>query len=98
MKPPAPRPGKRAGAELGVLRLVARSATVRCGRCRGLMYRIQLRDWGGGRGQDGCDALQCVVCGDIIDQVIARNRQCSGQATAVRQKTREGRSRFAMTL
>lgn len=89
---------ERIGSGFGVRRQVVWPVSVHCGRCRGLMYRIQLRDWGGGRGQDGCDALQCVVCGDIIDQVIARNRQCSGQATAVRQKTREGRPRFAMTL
>lgn len=83
---------------LGVRLRVVWSASVHCGRCRGLTYRIQLRDWGGGLGQDSRDALQCIACGDIIDQVIAKNRRCSGQPHMVRQKTREGRPRVAMAL
>jgi len=83
---------------LGVRRQVVWSASVHCGRCRGLMYRIQLRDWGGGLGQDSCDALQCIACGDIIGQVIATNRRYSRQPHAVRRKTREGRRRIAMAL
>lgn len=98
LRPKASCRRKRAGTGLGVQGRGVWPAAEHCGRCRGLMYRIQLRDWGGGRGQDGCDALQCMVCGDIIDQVIARNRRCSGQATVVRRKTREGRPRIAMTL
>jgi hypothetical protein len=87
---------ERVGSGLGVRPQVAWPVSVHCGRCRGLMYRIQLRDWGGGRGQDGCDALQCIACGDIIDQVIARNRRCSGQPHVVRRKTHEGRPRVSM--
>mgnify|MGYP001576043596 CR=1 FL=1 len=89
---------ERAGSRLGVRPQVVWPVSVHCGRCRGLMYRIQLRDWGGGLGQDSCDALQCIACGDIIDQVIARNRRCSGQSRVVRRKTREGRRRIAMAL
>lgn len=62
---------------------VDRAASFHCGRCGGLMYRILLRDWGGSRGQDGCDALQCIACGDIIDPVIVKNRRCSGQPPIV---------------
>jgi len=83
---------------LGVRRQVVCSTSVHCGRCRGLMYRIQLRGWGGGRGLDGREALQGIACGDIIDQVIAKNRRCSGQPHMVRQRTREGRPRVAMAL
>lgn len=89
---------ERVGSGLGVRRQVFRPVSVHCGRCRGLMYRIQLRDWGGGRGQGSCDALQCIACGDIVDQVIARNRRCSEQSRAVRRKTREGRRRVAMAF
>jgi hypothetical protein len=92
--------GVREGIEsgLGARRQVVWPVSVHCGRCRGLMYRIQLRDWGGTRAQDSCDALQCIACGDIIDQVIARNRRCIGQPHAGRRKTREGRPRVAMTF
>ena len=89
---------ERVGSGRGVRRQVVRPVSVHCGRCRGLMYRIQLRDWGGGPGQDSCDALQCIACGDIVDQVIARNRRCSGQSRVVRRKTREGRRRIPMAL
>lgn len=73
-------------------------ASFHCGRCHGLMYRIQLRDWGGSRGQDGCDALQCIVCGDVIDPVIVKNRRDSEQSPMVRRKTRDGRPRVALAL
>lgn len=89
---------ERVESGFGVRRQVVWPASVHCGRCRGLMYRIQLRDWGGGRGQGSCDALQCIVCGDIIDPVIARNRRCSGQPHVVRRKTPEGRRRIARAL
>ena len=89
---------ERVGSGLGVRRQVVRPVSFHCGRCRGLMYRIQLRDWGGGRGQSSCDALQCIACGDIVDQVIQRNRRCSGQSRVVRRKTPEGRRRIARAL
>lgn len=89
---------EQVGSGLGVRRQVVWPVLVHCGRCRGLMYRIQLRDWDGGRGQDSCNALQCIACGDIVDQVIARNRRCSGQSRAVRRKTREERRRVAMAF
>jgi len=72
--------------------------SVRCGRCCGLLCRIQLRDWGGSRGQDGCDALQCIACGDIIDPVIVINRRRSSRAAMGCRKTREGRPRVALAL
>lgn len=98
MESERPLAQKRVESGLGVRRQVAWPAAVHCGRCRGLMYRIQLRDWGGSLGQNSCDALQCIACGDIIDPVIARNRRCSGQLHVVRRKTRVGRPRVAMAL
>lgn len=71
---------------------------IRCGRCCGLLCRIQLRDWGGSRGQDGCDALQCIACGDIIDPVIVKNRRRSSRPSTAHPKTREGRPRVAIVL
>lgn len=88
----------RVGSGLGAQRQAVWPGSVHCGRCRGLMYRIQLRDWGGGRGQYGCDALQCIACGDIIDPVIARNRRCFGQSRVVRRKTREVPRRVGMVV
>lgn len=73
--------------------LLTRTASIHCGRCHGLMYRILLRDWGGSRGQDGCDALQCIACGDIIDPVIMRNRRRVRQLPMVRRRAGEGRPR-----
>jgi hypothetical protein len=86
---------ERVEAGPGLRRPAARPAAVHCGRCRGLMYRIQLQDWGGGRGQGSGDALQCIACGDIIDPVIARNRRCSRPSRVARRKRRE---RVAMAL
>lgn len=62
------------------------------------MYPIQLRDWGGGRGADSYDALQCIACGDIVDPVIAKNRRCCRQPRAQGRKIREERPRGVMTL
>jgi hypothetical protein len=98
MESDRPHAHERVESGLGARRQVVWPVSVHCGRCRGLMYRIQLRDWGGTRAQDSCDALQCIACGDIIDQVIARNRRCIGQPHAGRRKTREGRPRVAMTF
>ena len=78
--------------------LVPWTALIHCGRCHGLLYRIQLRDWGGSRGQDGCDALQCITCGDIIDPVIVKNRRGFKPAPMVRRKTRDGRRQVALLL
>lgn len=50
-------------------------AASRCERCSGLLYWTELREWDGSRGQDSHGALQCILCGNIIDPVIVRNRQ-----------------------
>lgn len=93
-----PRGAQRMESRLPLRCLVTCTASIHCGRCHGLMYRIQLRDWGGSRGQDGCDALQCITCGDIIDPVIVKNRRGSKPSPMVRRKTHEGRPRIAMAL
>lgn len=46
-----------------------------CHRCQGLMWPVELRDWGGGLGYDCSDAWRCLVCGDIVDPVIEANRR-----------------------
>ncbi|MBZ5496142.1 MAG: hypothetical protein LAP85_07035 [Acidobacteriia bacterium] len=43
-----------------------------CHRCNGLMYRMELRD---SKGFERLKALVCVICGEIVDPVIAVNRQ-----------------------
>ena len=45
-----------------------------CHRCHNLMFSVELRDWGGGRGTDRSGAWQCFACGNIVDQVIHVNR------------------------
>jgi hypothetical protein len=46
-----------------------------CERCSGLLYWTELREWDGSRGQGHHGALQCIICGNIIDPVIVKNRQ-----------------------
>jgi hypothetical protein len=46
-----------------------------CSRCQGLMVEEELRDWAGGSGYDCFDAWRCLVCGEIVDQVIRSNRR-----------------------
>jgi hypothetical protein len=38
------------------------------------MVEEELRDWTGGRGYDCSDAWRCLMCGEIVDQVIRTNR------------------------
>lgn len=45
-----------------------------CHRCHGLMCPLELRDWAGGKVQDLSDALRCISCGEIVDQLIINNR------------------------
>ncbi len=42
-----------------------------CKRCSGLMYRMELRD---SKGFERLVAYVCVLCGEIVDPVIAVNR------------------------
>ena len=50
-------------------------AASHCERCSGLLYWTELREWDGSRGQDSHGALQCILCGNVIDPVIVKNRQ-----------------------
>lgn len=51
------------------------AAAPHCERCSGLLYWTELREWDGSRGQGHHGALQCIICGNIIDPVIVKNRQ-----------------------
>ena len=42
-----------------------------CQRCNGLMYPFELRDR---RAQGRAAGLVCLLCGEIVDPVIAGNR------------------------
>jgi len=44
---------------------------MKCHRCNGLMYRMELRDT---RGFDRLTAFVCIICGEILDSTIAVNR------------------------
>ncbi len=67
-----------------------------CTRCRGLMTREELRDWGGGKGNDWSSAFRCIPCGDIIDPVILKNRARGAGAATLRKKhtSRKKHTRF----
>jgi hypothetical protein len=69
---PEPRRGATVLPAWGV---VGEAAACRCERCSGLLYWTELREWDGSRGQDSHGALQCILCGNIIDPVIVKNRQ-----------------------
>ncbi|GMV50569.1 MAG: hypothetical protein NBKEAIPA_02502 [Nitrospirae bacterium] len=45
-----------------------------CHRCQSLMFPIDLRDWGGGPMHESPVAWRCFACGDIVDHLIAMNR------------------------
>lgn len=45
-----------------------------CRRCDNLMFPIGLQDWGGGHPPYDVEAWRCFACGDIVDQLIAENR------------------------
>jgi hypothetical protein len=45
---------------------------MRCRRCRGLMVKDRLYDLYDTQWQ--LNAWRCVACGDLLDQVILRNR------------------------
>jgi hypothetical protein len=61
------------------------SVAMICHRCQGLMTKEELRDWGGGRGNDWSPVFRCISCGDIIDRVILTNRERRGGAVMPRQ-------------
>jgi hypothetical protein len=42
-----------------------------CARCNGLMYRIDLLDK---QGHARIEAWVCLMCGEVLDPVILRNR------------------------
>ncbi len=57
-----------------------------CHRCKGLMCPAELRDWQSSAREDCFDALRCIVCGDIVDSVIIRNRIETGRGTLPRKE------------
>lgn len=58
-----------------------------CHRCRGFMYPVDLLEWASGSVRDEFHAWRCVACGEIIDCVIAQNRdRLRGRQRVGRQK------------
>lgn len=45
-----------------------------CHRCHGLMYPDDLLIGASGGVHDNVRAWRCVICGEIVDQVIVQNR------------------------
>jgi hypothetical protein len=59
-----------------------------CNRCEGLMCPIFLHDWESGTGHDHCRAFRCLVCGEIVDGLILRNRMEMREAKGGRLRSR----------
>jgi hypothetical protein len=78
------------GAQIGAV------AASRCERCSGLLYWTELREWDGSRGQDSHGALQCILCGNVIDPVIVKNRQRT--VASLRQSARSPSRRWRRIL
>lgn len=51
-----------------------------CKRCNGLMYPMELRDR---RSQARCGGYVCMMCGEVVDAVIAGNRTKTPQEIAL---------------
>ncbi|TKS57774.1 MAG: hypothetical protein EWM73_03736 [Nitrospira sp.] len=46
-----------------------------CGRCDGLMVDERICDWEVTEGDRCTDGYRCLLCGNIVDAVIAGNRR-----------------------
>lgn len=64
---------------------------MRCPRCNGLMYLTELRD---SRAPSRSMGLTCILCGDIVDPTIVRNRTRSPTDLIQAHGTRVRRRRF----
>lgn len=51
-----------------------------CRRCSNLMFPVSLQDWGGGLANKDVEAWRCFACGEIVDQLIAQNRNRVGES------------------
>ena len=49
---------------------------MQCARCDGLMTAVKMEEAATG---DSVGALRCLLCGEVIDSVIATNRQAHRQ-------------------
>ena len=57
-----------------------------CHRCHGVMCPIELLVGASGSGHDSFRGWRCVAYGEIIDQVIGRNRICAREQRFVRRR------------
>jgi hypothetical protein len=48
---------------------------MRCPRCKGMMVTERFQDLQDDTGQIHFHGLRCLVCGEILDPVIVKNRQ-----------------------
>lgn len=57
-----------------------------CGRCKGLMVCEQICDMNGTGGDLCMDGYRCLLCGDLVDAVILKNRQQVAAVNVSKQK------------
>lgn len=63
-----------------------------CHRCHGFMCLVDSFAGGGGSGPDSVRAWRCVVCGEVIDWVIVRNRIRARDRRSVKRQKKPGQS------
>lgn len=58
-----------------------KSQEMRCPRCHGLMMPIEMKD---AVSSESTSGWRCLLCGEVIDSVIAVNRKCHQEPTPSR--------------
>lgn len=67
-----------------------------CERCGGLMYGVSLLDIKSSQ-ERRIEAMECILCGNIVDSTILRNRRRAlvGTVPAASERGRPPQSRFS---
>lgn len=75
-------PAGRAQSAANVVTIGARMDSAQCTRCGGLMVADRYIDLLDDTGQLEFTADRCIQCGEVVDQIILRNRMASQARTA----------------
>jgi ferredoxin len=77
-------PADHAQSTAKVMTIGSRMDPAACTRCGGLMVADRYIDLLDDTGQLEFTADRCIQCGEVVDQIILRNRMASQQARTVR--------------
>jgi hypothetical protein len=61
---------------------------MRCPRCNGLMVDDWFQDIRDDTGRINFEGLRCLICGEVVDPVILRNRQIGPEGIPGRRRRR----------